>query len=326
MQRRHLLATGAALGLGPVLPARAQSGWVPTRPIEIVAHNGPGSGPDIFARALATTLEAERLAPVRLRIANRVGGGGTTAMNYIVDKRGDPHVLGVWTSLWLSLPLVQAEARATTADMSAITRIAIEPALIVTRAESPHRSLADFITAARARPGALRQSGGSPTARDNLVRQLLMAHTGTRWAFISFSGGGERVSAVLGGHVDIMIAEPSEAGEQVRAGRMRVLAQVGNARLPGFPDVPTLSEAGFAITDVVQARGLVAPPGIPAEAVAFYQSMFLRMSESATWKKYLEDNQFQAAWLSAADTTTFFTEYQATLRGILQEAGVRVVR
>jgi putative tricarboxylic transport membrane protein len=326
MQRRQLLVTGAALGLGASLPARAQSGWVPTRPIEIVAHNGPGSGPDVFARAVATALEAERLAPVRLQIANRVGGGGATAMNYIVEKRGDPHVLGVWTSLWLSLPLVQAEARATTADMTAITRIAIEPALVVTRAESPHRTMADFINAAKARPGALRQSGGSPTARDNLVRQLLMAHTGARWAFISFPGGGERVSAVLGGHVDIMIAEPSEAGEQVRSGRMRVLAQVGTSRLPGFPDVPTLSEAGFNITDVVQARGLVAPPGIPAEAVAFYQGMFQRMSESATWKKYLDDNQFQGAWLSAADTATFFTEYQATLRGILQEAGVRVVR
>ena len=326
MQRRQLLVTGAALGLGASLPARAQSGWVPTRPIEIVAHNGPGSGPDVFARAVATALETERLAPVRLQIANRVGGGGATAMNYIVEKRGDPHVLGVWTSLWLSLPLVQAEARATTADMTAITRIAIEPALVVTRAESPHRTMADFINAAKARPGALRQSGGSPTARDNLVRQLLMAHTGARWAFISFPGGGERVSAVLGGHVDIMIAEPSEAGEQVRSGRMRVLAQVGTSRLPGFPDVPTLSEAGFNITDVVQARGLVAPPGIPAEAVAFYQGMFQRMSESATWKKYLDDNQFQGAWLSAADTATFFTEYQATLRGILQEAGVRVVR
>lgn len=326
MQRRHLLATGAAFGLGASLPARAQSGWVPTRPIEIVAHNGPGSGPDVFARAVATALETERLAPVRLQIVNRVGGGGATAMNYIVDKRGDPHVLGVWTSLWLSLPLVQAEARATTADMTPITRIAIEPALVVTRAESPHRTMADFINAAKARPGALRQSGGSPTARDNLVRQLLMAHTGARWAFISFPGGGERVSAVLGGHVDIMIAEPSEAGEQVRAGRMRVLAQVGNSRLPGFPDVPTLSEAGFAITDVVQARGLLAPPGIPAEAVAFYQGMFQRMSESATWKKYLDDNQFQGAWLSAADTGKFFEEYKGTLRGILQEAGVRVVR
>ena len=326
MKRRYLIATGATLAFGGATPVRAQAGWVPTRPIEIVAHNGPGSGPDLFARALVATLEQERLSPVRVQVVNRVGGGGATAMNAIMDKRGDPHVLGVWTSLWLSLPLVQAEARALATDMTAINRIAIEPALIVTRTESPHRSMAEFINAARARPGALRQSGGSPTARDNLVRQLLMASTGTRWSFVSFPGGGERLSAVLGGHVDIMIAEPSEAGEQVRAGRMRVLAQVTATRLPGFPDVPTLTEAGFAITDVVQARGLVAPPGIPAEAIAYYQGLFQRMSESATWRKYLDDNQFQGAWLSAEDTGRFFVEYQATLRGILQEAGVRVMR
>jgi putative tricarboxylic transport membrane protein len=327
MNRRSLIATGATMALGSsFLASRARAAWVPTRPIEIVAHNGPGSGPDVFGRALVSTLEQERLNPVRFQVSNRVGGGGATAMNYIIDKRGDPHVIAVWTSLWLSLPLVQTEARALTSDMTALARIAIEPALLVVRAESPFRTLAELVAAARARPGSIRQSGGSPTARDNLVRQLLMANSGARWAFISFPSGGERMSALLGGHVEMMIAEPSEAGEQVRAGRLRVLAQVTENRLPGFPDVPTLREAGFPITDVVQARGLLAPPGIPAEAVEFYQGLFQRLSDSATWQKYLLDNQFQGAWLSAADTATFFVQYQAQLRGILQEGGVRVVR
>jgi putative tricarboxylic transport membrane protein len=186
--------------------------------------------------------------------------------------------------------------------------------------------MAEVIAAARARPGSVRQSGGSPTARDALVRQVLMAHTGARWAFISFPSGGERMSAVLGGHVDMMFAEPSEAGEQVRAGRLRVLAQLNPTRLPGFPDVPTIAEAGFPITDVVQARGILAPPGIPAEAVDFYAELFHRVSESAAWKKYLDDNQFHSAWLGPQQTLAFFAEYQAQLRGILQEAGVRLAR
>src|SRR5512139_2366679 len=116
MKRRSLLAAGAALAVAR--PARAA--WAPSRPIEIVAHNGPGSGPDVFARALVNTIEQERLFTGRFQVANRVGGGGATAMNYIVEKRGDPHVIGVWTSLWTSLPLVQAEARATLADMTPI--------------------------------------------------------------------------------------------------------------------------------------------------------------------------------------------------------------
>lgn len=322
MQRRHLLAAGAALAT--VRPARAA--WTPSRPIELVAHNGPGSGPDVFARALLSAIEQERLFAGRIQVANRVGGGGATAMNYVVEKRGDPHVISVWTSLWMVLPMVQAEARVSVADMTPICRVVIDPALFVVRADSPYRTLADFIAAAKARPGAVRQSGGSPTARDALVRHLLMTHTGARWAFISFPNGGERLSAVLGGHVDMMVAEPAEAGEHIRAGRMRALAQLNATRLPGFPDVPTLREAGFPIADAVQARGILAPPGVPAEAVAFYADLFGRAAQSAAWKKYVEDNQFDNAFLGPPETAAFFTEYQAQLRGILTEAGLRLVR
>lgn len=325
MQRRHLLAAGGTLAMaGLIRPA--QAAWAPSRPIEIVAHNGPGSGPDVFARALISAIEQDRIFTGRIQVANRVGGGGATAMNYMVERRGEPHVIGVWTSLWMSLPLVQAEARSQITDMTPIARVAIEPAVMIVRGDSPYRSVADFITAARERPGQLRQSGGSPTARDALVRHLLMAHAGARWAFISFPSGGERMSALLGGHVDMMVAEPAEIREQVRAGRLRILATVTGSRLAILPDVPTLAEAGFPIADVIQARGIVAPPGIPAEAVAFYGDLFRRMSEGPAWRKYVTDNELESAFLSPTDTAAFFRDYQGKLREILQTGGVRLAR
>ena len=325
MQRRHLLAAGGTLAMaGLIRPA--QAAWAPSRPIEFVAHNGPGSGPDVFARALISAIEQDRIFTGRIQVANRVGGGGATAMNYMIERRGDPHVIGIWTSLWMSLPLVQAEARSFVTDMTAIARVAIEPAVIIVRGDSPYRSLSDFVEAAKARPGQVRQSGGSPTARDALVRQLLMAHTGARWAFISFPSGGERMSALLGGHVDMMVAEPAEIREQVRAGRLRILATATATRLPLLPDVPTLAEAGFPIADVIQARGLVAPPGIPEEAVAFYGDLFRRMTEGPAWQNYVEDNQLQSAFLSPTDTAAFFRDYQGQLRNILQTGGVRLAR
>ncbi|MBL8696838.1 MAG: tripartite tricarboxylate transporter substrate binding protein [Alphaproteobacteria bacterium] len=327
MNRRDVLRTGTlAIAAAGTVVGPARAAWQPSRPVEIVAHNGPGSGPDVFARAIVSTIEQEKLSPVRFQVTNRVGGGGATAMNYVVDKRGDPGVVSVWTSLWISLPLVQAEARATVRDMTAIARLVIEPALIVVRADSPFKTMADLIEAARQKPGQIRQSGGSVTARDNIVRQLLMTSTGTRWSFISFPAGSERIAALLGGHVELMIAEPTEAGEQVRAGRLRVLAQVTERRLAGFPDVPTLKEAGFGIPDVSQARGFVAPPGIPAEAIAYYEDLFARVAKSATWQKYIQDNQFEEAFLGAQATAGFFADYEPRLRTILQEAGVKVAR
>src|SRR5258707_10452565 len=165
--------------------------------------------------------------------------------------------------------------------MSSIVRMVVEPALVVVKVDSPIKTMAEFIQAAKEKPGALKMSGGSITSRENVVRQLLMKLTGTRWSFISFPSGGERIAALLGGHVDMMIVDPSEAGEQVRAGNLRVIAQVNERRLPAFPDIPTIKEAGYDIPNVPQMRGVVGAPGMSAETIAFYEDLFLKASKTA---------------------------------------------
>src|SRR5690606_22937830 len=124
------------------------------------------------------------------------------------------------------------EATVTIDQMTPVSRLVLEPALLVVRADSPYKTLKEFIDAAKEKPGQLKQSGGSITARDNIMRQVLMATTGADWTFISFPGGGEHIAALLGGHVDILLMEPQEIGEQVRAGKVRVLAQINDKRLP----------------------------------------------------------------------------------------------
>src|SRR6267378_3088719 len=314
---KHLLA--AALLLATLSPAAAQ--YKPTRPVEFVVHNGPGSGNDVFARQLVQVIEQEKLMPVRMQVANKVGGGSTTASSYMTEKTGDPNVIAVFVNIWLVDPLVQAEAKTKLLDM---TPIAL--ALVVTRNDSPYKTLGDFIAAAKEKPGQLKQSGGSITSRENVVRQLLMTHTGARWSFISFPGGGERLAALLGGHVDLMILDPSEAREQVRSGKLRVLAQAAEKRLPDFQDVPTLKEAGFDVPDVPQIRGVVGPPGMPADAAAFYAELFRKTTRTAAWQHYLADNQFQDAFKSPEDTRKFLGEFDDRLRGLLTAAGVKVVR
>src|SRR5262249_55258031 len=238
MNRRHLLASAAsALAAGALRPAFAE--FKPTRPIEFVVHGGPGSGNDVFARALTTIIDQEKLSPVRIQVINKPGGGSTTAAAYVVSKKGDPHVFACFTNVWLVDPLVQEAATNKLVDMSPIARLVVEPALVVVRMDSPFHTLADFINAPKETPGALKMCGaGSIIPRGNGVRQLRMKATGARWAFISFPSGVERIAALLGGHVDMMIVDPSEAGEQVRAGKLRMIAQVNDRRLPGFPDVP----------------------------------------------------------------------------------------
>ena len=301
-------------------------GFKPSRPIEVVVHTGPGGGSDLLARAVVQMIEQEKLVPVRMQVVNKPGGSGALAPAYLAEKAGDAHTLGFFTGVWLTNPMTMEAAKVTFTDLTPVARLVLEPALIAVKADAPFKTLADFTNAAKAQPGQLKQSGGSPTSRDNVVRQQLQRASGARWAFISFPGGGERIAALLGGHVNMMVIEPAEAGEHIRAGNMRVLAQVAERRLPGFPDVPTLKEAGFDVRPVPQVRGVVAPPKIPAANVAYWEDVFKKLSQSASWKKYLADNQFEDGYQNAAELAKFYEEFTGTMRGILQEAGVKIVR
>jgi putative tricarboxylic transport membrane protein len=318
-----LLACLVLAALAPS-PAAAQ-GFRPSKPIDVVVHTGPGGGNDVLARFIATAMERDRLLPVRMQVVNKPGGGGLTALAYLVEKRGDTHTLGLFAGTWITNALMREEARLTVKDVAPLVRLALEPAVIVVKHDAPYRTLGDFVDAAKQRPGQLKQSGGSIGSRDWVVRQLF-ARQGAAWTFISFPGGGERIAALLGGHVQMMVIEPQEAGEHIRAGTMRVLAQIADKRLPGFPNVPTLKEAGFDLRTLPVVRGMVTPPGVAPDVLAYWEDAFTRLARTATWKKYLDDNQFEDGFQKGAAFGAFLDRYTGELRGILGDAGVKTVR
>lgn len=326
MRKRKLFGF-LVLGVAAIVafPAAAQ-GFKPSRPIEFVVHTGPGGGNDVLARAIATMVEKEGLLPVRMQVANKTGGGGLSAMAYLVEKKGDTHTIGLFANTYFTVPAMRAEAKVTMNDLTPIVRLVVEPAVIAVKSDAPYKTLQDFIDAAKANPGQLRQSGGSIGSRDWVMRQLLMKNTGANWAFISFPGAGERIAALLGGHVNIMVIEAQEAGEHIRAGNMRVLAQVADRRLPPFPNVPTLKEAGFDVPAYAVIRGVVAPPGVPPEVVAYWEDFFSKFVQTASWKKYLADNLFEDGFMKGAELATFMQQFPEQIRSILTDAGVKVAR
>jgi putative tricarboxylic transport membrane protein len=263
---------------------------------------------------------------VRVNVLNKPGGNGAVAAAAISERKDDAHTLGLITSVWIAGPLTTSEAQVTVHDLKPIAQLMLEPAVFAVRADSPYKTLKEFVDAAKAKPGALKQSGGSSTSRDNIVRLSLQHATGAKWAFVSFPGGGERLAALLGGHVDMMIVDPSEAGEQIRGGKLRAIAQVSAQRLPGFKDIPTLQEAGFNIPDVPQMRGVVGAPGMPADAIAYYEDLFIKVSKTGTWQKFLTETHLDGEVVRSEDLKKFLASFEDQLRGILKEAGAKVVR
>jgi len=325
MRSRLSLLTAALILAAVTLPLHAQ-GFTPAKPVEFVAHTGPGTGADTLVRFIASAMEKEKILPVRMQVVNKPGGGGLTAIAYLAEKRGDPYTLGTYASVWIVNSLMREEAKFTMKDLTPVAQLLSEPALLVVKSDAPYRTLKDFIDAAKVSPGQLKQSGASVGGRDWMVRQLLTKHTGANWAFISFPAMGERMGAVLGGHANIMVLEPQEAGEHIRSGSLRPIAQVHDKRLPTFPNVPTIRESGFEVPNVPQLRGVVTTPGISGEALAYWQDAFARLAKSPTWKKYLAENQLGDVFLTGAELGGFIDDYSNTIRRILLEGGMKVVR
>lgn len=316
------LAIAALTGLGGL----AQAQWKPTKTLEVIVHTAPGGGNDLLARAVAQMLEKEKLLPVRMQVINKPGGNGAVAAAALSEKKGESNTLGFITSVWIANPLTTSEAKVTLQDLTPVANLLREPAMFAVRADSPYKTLKDFIEAARAKPGELKQSGGSVTSRDNIIRQTLQTSTGTKWAFVSFQGGGERLAALLGGHVDLMVIEPQEAGEQIRAGKLRVLAQIADKPLPSYPNVPTLKQAGYDVVATPQIRAVVAPPGMPKEALAYYEDLFLKLSQTASWKKYVEDYQLEDSYSTGTDLGKSIAQIEKDMRTQFQLAGMKLVR
>jgi putative tricarboxylic transport membrane protein len=316
------VAVIAAISLGS---AWSQE-FKPSKQIEAVVHTGPGGGSDIFARAIAEMLQKEKLITQRMQVVNKSGGGSAVAMSYLAEKKSETHTIGFFTGVWVTNPLTTKEATVTIKDLTPIARLVLEPAVIAVKADSPYKDMKDFIEAAKKSPNQLRQSGGSVTGRDNLMRLLIQKATGAQWTYISFPSGGERLSNLLGGHVQMMVIEPQEAGEQIRAGNLRVIASLTEKRLPTLPNVPTIKEQGIDVTIIPQARGVVAPPAAPKDVVQYWEGVFDRFAKSASWKQYVEQNQFEEGYLKGPPLGKFFDDLTVLMRNVLKEAGAKVVR
>jgi len=327
MERRRCLALFAAYvwAVLCVTPVWAQS-YKPGRPVEIVVHSAPGGGSDVFARAVVEMVEKEKLLPQPLRVVNKTAGAGVEAMAYLVDQKGNDHTLGIFTNTWVATPLTAKEAKYTVKDLTPIVRLVLEPTIAVVRADSSYRSMNDFVDSAKKNPGGLKQAGGSVTAIESLTGLLIQSATGAKWAFVSTPAVKDRIANLLAGNVQIIIPQPQDVNEHITAGKLRAIAALTERRLSVLPDVPTIKEQGIDVPIIANARGFLAPPGVSKEFTAYWEDFFARLIKTASWKKYLKENQVEDVFLRGAELLPFFDEQITLMRSVLQMAGVPVAR
>jgi tripartite-type tricarboxylate transporter receptor subunit TctC len=262
MLRRHFVAAGCAL---PAI-VRAQAEW-PTRAVQMVVAFPPGGQADISARPLAAALERQLRQP--FPVVNRPGAGGSVGNASVARAAPDGHTLLVALSSLAMLPEAdRLHARPPAYELEQfvpIARITADPTVLVVPASSPWRSIEDLTQAARAAPGTIPYSSAGPYSTLHVAMEMFAAEANIRLLHVPYQGGGPALTALLSGTVQALASGPGPVLPHVREGRLRALASWGEARAPGFEDVPTFRERGLANVLFYIWAGVFAPVATPAQ-------------------------------------------------------------
>jgi putative tricarboxylic transport membrane protein len=312
----------SVLALSPALAGAAS--FVPNRAIEFVCFASPGGGSGIFAETVGSIMEKEKIVPVSMPRIYKSGGGFAVGMAYLAEKKGNPHFLGSTANPFILTPLVvtaSGKKTITHKDFTQIAVLAFDEMAVVVKYDSPYKNLKELIAAAKAKPKSIKFGGTNVGGTDSLLIASLAKAAGVEFNYIAFQGGGEVNAALLGGHIDAMSANPTEMLPQIEGKTMRMLAVASEKRLSGFKELTTIKELGYNVVFNTH-RGITAPPGISAEAVAYYENAFKKLSETDAFKKYIADNNMTPTYMNSVQATKYMNDFADYAAVLLRDLGI----
>ncbi len=290
----------------------------PEKPIEFVVHQAPGGGSDLFARGIVDMLSREKIITVPMPVLNKAGGSGAVAVAYVGEKKADPYTILAVTTPVLS---TMAKRNMRLDDFTPVCRLVIDPNVVCVKVDSPYKEITELIAAAKKARKSIKMGVGSIGGTDHQIGHMIGRAAGVEFNIIGFKTGGEAFTALLGGHVDFSTTNPSEMAGQLEAGKIRFLTTLTEKRLPYLPNVPTMKEKGIDLV-FLQGRGFFLPKGAPVEVVKYFEAAFDKLSKTANWKKYVNENMLLEAYQNGSEYKAWLGSEMPLYTKNLKEMGL----
>src|ERR1700712_421630 len=290
--------------------------------LRMMVPNSPGGGYDLTARTAVKVMEDDDITG-RVEVFNVIGAGGTVAMARLMNEKGNGDLmmmmgLGVVGATYTNGSHIKAS------DATAIAKLIEDPGAIFGPANSPFKTVKDFVAAWKADPSKVTIGGGSsPGGPDHLFPMELAKAVGVdpkSVNFITYDGGGDLLTALLGKKITVGTSSPGELIDQIEAGQLRVLAVSGEERVEGV-DAPTLKESGIDLT-FANWRGVLAPPGISDKAKNAMVKVLEDMHGTQKWKDALVKNGWTDAFVTGAQFEQFLKDQDNRVSSTLTELGL----
>ena len=315
----------ALMGLGAALVGPAQAQSYPSKPIHIVVPFAAGGVTDILARAVGQRL-GEAFGQ-QVIIDNKPGAGGNSGTDLVAKSAPDGYTLLVTADasfvmnphLYAKLPYDAAN------DFIPITGLGISPQALAVNPQVPAKTLKELVELGKAKPNTLNYGTFGPGTSGHLNIIVLEQMTGAKFTPVHYRGAAPAINDLLGGHIQMIIVSVGLVAQHWQSGKLNVVGFGSTARLPQYPDVPTLAEAGLPGYEAGSWYGLAAPKGTPKEIVD-------RLSVET--QKILADPDFRAKFLTPnfiysigsppADFAARIARDNAKWSKVIKDAGVKV--
>ena len=283
---RGMLAAVLVSTLGFSVPRAAQAQAFPSKPVKLVVTYPPGGSSDLMARITAQKLS--EFWGQTVLVENKSGAAGSIGMDYAAHQAPDGYtfVIGNLGPAAVN-PLISKVPYNMERDFIPVALTATGPNIMVVPVNSPFKSVADVVAAARAKPGFLTFGTSGPGSMSHLSTEMLMRQAQIKMVNVPYKGGGQAVNDLLGGQLDFMISDALPVMQFIRANRLRALATTSGTRSALFADLPTLAESGVAGIAAENWWGVFLPAGTPKSIVDQYQAALVKvMNDPDTREKF----------------------------------------
>ncbi len=282
----------AILGANALVPAWAQSDWRPSENIIYTIGVAPGGTVDLYARGIKSGLETLKLLSGHSVLPdNKTGAAGLLALRVLQTHTGNAHYLGTFHTGSIAgqaTGVLKADMR----EFVPVAMMVEETALVAVAADSPYKTIEDLVNALRRDPTALAIAVAPLRGLNThlaIAKPLQKAGVDiSKLTVVPFRSSGESMSALLGGHVQVVSATAPVVVPQVSAGKVRILASAASVRGTGpLANVKTWREQGVD-ADYVSYNGVLLPGGVNAEQIRFWENALRQVSQSPQWRSLVE--------------------------------------
>lgn len=318
MKRTIAIAALAVAALWSADGARAQATY-PSKLVRLLCWTSAGSPLDVMMRQVGKQL-GETFNQTFV-VENRPGGEGVLAMSLVLNAPADGYTILSTTSS-MSFAMAASDMKYGPNDFIVLPALQAEPSAVAVRADSPYKSMKDFIEAIRAKPDKISVGGFSSAGFHQYVFYRLQQVGGFKSIWVPFKGGGDAAVALLGGHIDVAVMTPSSGLSQLKSGDIRLLGISSAERNEFFPDVPTFKEQGYDVVEEIW-RSVMVRAGTPKTVLDPLMMALEKMKTTKQWQDFSTLNMQSSMNISLDAMQAKVRSEIASNREFLTAAGLR---